>query len=79
MQDLEAAFDKKSQAAEMKYKTDPKFAAKCDKLHVSVNKLGFELHEENGWIFEDNDGSLEIAAGQWWKALRLNWTTFSIP
>jgi hypothetical protein len=36
-----------------------------DKQMASDEALGAELENENGWTFEDNEGSLEAAANQW--------------
>jgi hypothetical protein len=47
------------------YNTDPKFKALADKVVGSAMDLGNELGSENGWTFEDNQGSLEKAANQW--------------
>ena len=65
MKDVEAAFKKRDNTMHMKYNSDPKFKAFADKLVGSGMGLGDELMNENGFTFEDNDGSLEKAANQW--------------
>jgi hypothetical protein len=65
MAEFETAFNKYQKKMEWKYNTDPKFKAMADRFNGSAMDLGNELGSENGWIFEDNEGSLENAANQW--------------
>jgi hypothetical protein len=36
-----------------------------NQFRSSVEGVAGELSNENGWTFEDNDGSLETAANEW--------------
>jgi hypothetical protein len=64
-EDIESAFTKYDQKMKFKYNTDPKFKAMADKHVGNAMDLGDSLANEQGWTFEDNDGSLETAANQW--------------
>ena len=63
--DIMTAFTKYQTAMENKYNSDPVFRAKADAYVATVEALGAELENEEGWTFEDTDGALEQAANQW--------------
>jgi hypothetical protein len=65
MGDVDQAFNKYQSTMMMKYNSDPRFKAMSDKHMANAEALGNELDNENGWTFEDNNGSLEAAANQW--------------
>ena len=59
------AVEKYESTMEAKYNADPVFKAKVDKLIAADIALGKEIESEDGWTFEDNDGSLAEAASGW--------------
>ena len=63
--DIDQALNNYSRTMELKYNSDPRFKAMSDKHMANAEALGNELGNENGWTFEDNNGSLEAAANQW--------------
>jgi hypothetical protein len=65
LNDVMVAATKYDKTMQDKYMSDPVFKQKCDNYVDSLKVFGNEAMNEDGWTFEDNDGSLQKAGAEW--------------